>query len=84
MSERPHYAPKTEFVYLVSVYGEWPVSAIADDHSSTPNRIEDEVNRRRESGNGPVRVWRARIDDLIELELIPARTVGPELKVKTP
>jgi hypothetical protein len=76
-----------EFVYLVTVEGEWPVSAIADDHPSTTERVEDEV-RRRTSGAQPPRstthahVWRVRAADAVEMELIPAQTVKPSLRVR--
>jgi hypothetical protein len=88
MSDSIH-APKTEFVYLVTVEGEWPVSVIADDHPSTPGRIEEEVRRRKRAGSGPesmvrTHVWKARLADVTEVELIPAHTVEAELKAKTP
>lgn len=87
--ERPWNAPRTEYVYLVSAEGEWPVSAIADDHPSTPSRVEAEVKRRQKDGpHGRslqrIHVWRARITDLTELELVPARQVEAELRLKQP
>lgn len=70
-----------EFIYLVTVDGEWPVSVLADDHPNTVSRIEYEVNRRTEPFNN-VRVWRAKITDLAEMELIPSHTVDPQVRVK--
>jgi hypothetical protein len=73
-----------EFVYLVSVDGEWPVSAIADCHPSTPESVEREVRRRSESGNvwrpGQVHVWKCRLADAREVDLLPAATVRPSLR----
>lgn len=89
MTTADHHKPKTEYVYLITVEGEWPVSAIADCHSSTPEVVEREVIRKRNASAGGaafsrVHVWRARLTDLTEVELVPARTVGPELRVPDP
>lgn len=76
-----------EFVYLVTVDGEWPVSAIADDHPSTASRVEKEVARRTK-GASPVlparaHVWRARLADLTEVDLVPSQAVDPQLRERT-
>lgn len=81
MAELPGY------VYLVTVEGEWPVSAIADDHTSTPERVADEVARRT-SGSSPPRstahahVWRVQVIEAVEMDVVPAQTVKPSLRVK--
>jgi hypothetical protein len=76
-----------EYVYLVMVEGEWPVSAIADDHPSMPERVADEVQRRTSGSNPPrstthAHVWRVRVADAVEMDLLPAQTVKPSLRVK--
>lgn len=76
-----------EFVYLITVSSEWPVSAIADDHPATADRVEDEVKRRMESGNVPnrsyVKVWRVPVRDAVEMDLMPAATVRASLREKS-
>jgi hypothetical protein len=73
-----------EFVYLVTVDGEWPVSAIADDHPSIASIVETEVLRRRTSANvsrpEQVHVWSARLTDVREVDLLPAVTTEPSLR----
>lgn len=75
-----------EFVYLITVSSEWPVSAIADDHPTTAGRVEDEVARRMKSGNVPnrsyVKVWRVPVKDATEVELMPSAVVRPGLREK--
>lgn len=73
-----------EFVYLVTVDGTWPVSAVADCHPSTPRVVADLVEKRIE-GKDPdarrrVHVWKARLTDVREVDLVPAQTIGPELR----
>jgi len=73
-----------EFVYLVTVDSEWPVSAIAGDHPSTPDLVEREVERRCQSANVPhrsyVHVWRVPVENAVEMELLPSATVRPSLR----
>lgn len=76
-----------EYVYLVTVDSEWPVSALADDHPLIADRVELEVSRRRALGNvsgcvslSRVRVYRARLVDVVEMDLEPTRTVGASLR----
>jgi hypothetical protein len=73
-----------EFIYLVTVDSEWPVSAIADDHPSTAERVEREVERRCQSGNVPhrsyVHVWRVPVAGAVEVELLPSAVVRPSLR----
>jgi hypothetical protein len=77
-----------EFVYLITVSSEWPVSAIADDHPTTAERVETEVERRMKSGNIPdrsyVKVWRVPVRDAVEMDLMPAAVVRPSLREKLP
>ena len=77
-----------ELVYLITVKSEWPVSAIADDHSTTPERVEREVERRCRSANVPhrsyVHVWRVPVKDAVEMELMPRAEVKPSLRVRLP
>jgi hypothetical protein len=75
-----------EFVYLVTVDNEWPVSVIADDHPTiTAELVAAEVDRRAKSGNvchgSQVKVWRARLTDVQKMDLMPAATVRPSLRV---
>jgi hypothetical protein len=75
-------------VYLVTVDTEWPVSAIASDHPSIAERVQDEVLRRFASENvmrpEQVHVRKACLTDVIEVDLVPARTVGPFIVEKSP
>jgi hypothetical protein len=79
-----------EFVYFVTVDTEWPVSAFADDHaqSTLAERLEREVKRRSESANvfrpGLVHVWKARVTDVEEVELLPAATIQPQIRPREP
>jgi len=70
-----------EFVYLITVDGMWPVSAIADCHPSTPEQVEREV-RRRTSDRSILQahVWKCRLADVQEVTLVPAAVVPPSLK----
>lgn len=79
MAELPQY------VYLVTVDTEWPVSAIADDNPAIiAGRVEREVARRSASGNvwrdGLIHVWKARLADIREVDLMPSATVKPSLR----
>lgn len=73
-----------EFVYLVTVDTEWPVSVVVDDHPSAAERIERVVKERRAGGNvsrpEQVHVWKARLTDVREVDLLPTTTVGPSLR----
>ena len=74
-----------EFVYLITVDGTWPVSAVADDHPVTAERVEAEVRRRTSGADTPrstthAHVWRVPVKDAAEMELVPASTIKPSLK----
>jgi hypothetical protein len=74
-----------EFVYLVTVDGEWPVSAIADCHPTTPESVEREVKRRTSGGLVPrstahAHIWKCRLADVREVDLLPAASVKPSLR----
>lgn len=74
-----------EFVYLVTVDIEWPVSVVVDYRDTlTAERVEHEVARRRESGNvyrpDQVHVWKARLTDVREVDLMPTTTVRASLR----
>lgn len=78
-----------EFVYLITVGGEWPVSAIAGDHPSAPERIAQEIDRRRKSAVHGIsadrfHVWRVPVRDAVEMDVLPRQVVPPSLKVKLP
>jgi hypothetical protein len=89
-----------EYVYLITVDSEWPVSAIAGDHSSVAQLIEAEIQRRCQSQNVPnrgyVHVWRVPVQlacsaassaawDATEMELLPpTAVVRPSLREKHP
>lgn len=72
-----------EFVYLVTVDIEWPVSAIADG-PYVAETVEREVWLRGESGNvydsRQVHVWKARLTDVVEVDLLPSATTRPSLR----
>lgn len=77
-----------EFVYLVSVDTEWPVSVVVDyGDSLTAGRVEDVVVSRRKSDNvswpGQVHVWKARLTDIREVDLLPAVTTRPVIRERT-
>jgi hypothetical protein len=73
-----------EFVYLVTVSNEWPVSAIADCHPSTADVVEREVERRSKGGNvfrpDQVHVWKARLTDVREVDLMPATEIRASIR----
>lgn len=73
-----------EFVYLVTVDSEWPVSAIASDHPSIAEQVEREVSRRRANRNvlrpEQVHVWKARLVDVREVDLMPTTTVQASIR----
>lgn len=75
-----------EFVYLITIEGEWPVSAVAGDHPSTADLIGAEI-KRRTSGQNPrstthARIWRIPVTEATELRLVPERRVQATLEVK--
>lgn len=73
-------------VYLVKVDGEWPIDVVAEDGGAErlAERLDEIVKNRSMSAGGAgrkcVRVFRARIGDFEEVEVVPARRVGPELR----
>jgi len=72
-----------EFVYLITVDTEWMVTALADDHPSIAERVDREVQRRCANANYPparAHVWKARLADVCEVDLMPAATVRPSLR----
>ena len=73
-----------EFVYLITASSEWPVSAIADDHPTTPRRVAAEVERRMQSGNCPtidyIHVWRVPVRDAVEMKLVPEERIPASLR----
>lgn len=77
-----------EFVYLVTSLREWPVSALADDNPPImADRVDREVARRGESGNvspGDLKVWRARLTDVVEVDLMPETVVRASLRPLDP
>jgi hypothetical protein len=79
-------APPVECVYLITVEGTWPVSAVADGPHAIAH-VEREVDRLSQHPNGRaerrrVHVWRAQVTGITEMDFIPARTVEAELKPK--
>lgn len=80
----PSWADHKQFpeeVYLVLHRNEWPISVLVDDRGGHPiaTRLEHEVERRRHSSNGSdpgdVKVFRAKISALEEIQLVPAAVV---------
>lgn len=71
-----------EFVYLVTVEGEWPVTAIAGDHPSAIDRVADAVKRRADNAHGftaDVRVWRVPVTEAVQMKLTPATVLPASL-----
>lgn len=75
-----------EFVYLVTVDTEWPVSVIIDyGPQTTPEAVAHEVGRRLKGWRpDQVKVWRARLTDVREVDFIPATVVPPSLTLLEP
>ncbi len=77
-----------EFVYLVTVDNEWPVSAIAGDHPSVIDWVAAEVKRREASANAAypqmVHVWRVPVADAVEVEISQPAVVPASMKVRVP
>lgn len=73
-----------EFVYLVTLDHEWPVSAIAGDHPHVAAWVEAEVARRAPDdwARSHAHVWRVRVTDVEEMELLPSATVRASLREK--
>jgi hypothetical protein len=73
-------APPVECVYLITVEGTWPVSAVADG----PHAIAQVEHAVQQVSRYPerVHVWRATVTGITEMDFIPARTVEAELKPK--
>lgn len=75
-----------EFVYLITMDSEWVVTAVADCHPSTPEAVAKEVERRNNNSSSPlrrVRVLRARLVDIQEMELVPEQTIPASLRELT-
>lgn len=79
-----YQAELPEYVYLITVNGEWPVSAIAADHPSLPDRIHREIQRRVLTGPqrriNSVHVWRVPVMQATEVQLVPEKTIPAELR----
>lgn len=74
-----------EFVYLVTTATEWPVSVLVNDNDGIfAERVERVVARRRESANvyhpGQVHVWKARLAEAVEVDLLPSATTRPSIR----
>lgn len=75
-----------EFVYLITMESQWPVTAVVDyGDAGTARRVEEIVDERVKSGyagtrRNQVHVWKARLADVREVDLVPAQTIGPELR----
>lgn len=73
-----------EFVFLITVDGQWPVSVVADGpHAETA--VLKEVERRRRNAEGfssRVHIWRAQLTEVVEMSLEPARIIPATLQVK--
>ena len=77
-----------EFVYLITVEGQWPVWATAGDHSSVPEWIEREVIRRTSGENRQARsrahVWRIPVTGAVEMEVQAATVIPASLRERRP
>lgn len=83
----PLSADPPKFVYLIVATTEWPVDAIADGPHAV-SHVQRVVEGRLRSGNvggdlHRVKVFRARIDDMEEVEYLPATTVAAQLRPKS-
>jgi hypothetical protein len=76
-----------EFVYLITVDGEWPVSARAGDHPTTPGALADEVKRRTTGRNvqatDRAHIWRVPVKNAVEMEIIPEQKIPASMQEKT-
>lgn len=74
-----------DHVYLVTVDGEWPVTAIAADHPSLPDRLQQIVEKRVSEGPqrnvNSVHVWRVPVIQCVEVELVPKQILPAQIKV---
>lgn len=74
-------------VILIWTDSEWPVDALVNDNDGIfEERVYRAVERRAESANvidrSRVHVARARLTDLVELEVLPPVTTRPRLAPK--
>lgn len=72
-----------EHIYLVTVEGEWPVTAIAGDHPGVIDHVAAAVKRRTENASGfsaSVRVWRVPVTGAAEMELTPPQMLPASVK----
>lgn len=69
-----------EVVYLITVDGEWPVSAFAEDHPSTADRVEVGVaHRMKDAPSRCIHVWKADLVNVREVDLMPATTIRAKI-----
>jgi len=73
-----------EHIYLVTVEGEWPVTAIAGDHPSVIDHVASAVKRRTDNAAGfadaRVHVWRVPVTGAVEMELTPPQVLPASVK----
>lgn len=73
-----------EFVYLVTVDTEWPISVVVDYGHDAADHVARVVDQRGASANvwrsGQVHVWKARLTDMREVDLMPSVTTRPALR----
>lgn len=81
-----HKVPRE--VYVISVSSEWPIDVVSGHPAShAPDEVGRIVGRRMESGNvsqdgHQIKVFKARLADIEEVEFIPARKLPAELKTR--
>lgn len=83
MADRP-----PEHVYVVCVTSEWPIDVISGEpETHAASGVEMVVKRRLESGNvtgrEQIKVFKARLTDIEEVELMPTTTVRAALRPKS-
>lgn len=67
-----------EYVYLITVDGEWPVTAVAGDHPGAIDRVAAAVKRRTGNARGfssDIRIWRVRVTEPAEMKMTTATVV---------
>lgn len=76
-----------EFVYLVTVDTEWPISVVVDYGNAVADDVARVVDQRGASANvyqvGQVHVWKARLSDIREVDLMPSVTTRPALRERS-
>lgn len=69
-----------EFVYLVTVDTEWPVTVVVAYENDDAERVAQAVRQRVNHKGGRAHVWKARLADVREVDLIPSTVVKASIR----